>query len=232
MKNLVNPVPMIGRRFHRLLVLSRAPSKQSGSSRASRWLCRCDCGTEKVIGAHELRREATRSCGCLMREAAKKTCIDRTKHGMSQSSTYRVWANVIARCTNPNERSYPNYGGRGIKICDRWLQSFEFFLEDMGERPARLTLDRKNNDGDYELGNCRWATRAEQNRNKRTNVWVMLGVKRVCFSDACKMLGVERTNAATLRAYHSFTAQQTIDFYITQYRDHAARLAAAFEQVA
>jgi len=138
------------------------PIKFSGPdkrSRSSLWLCKCDCGNEIITRRSRLINRETTSCGCL-----------RIKHGHNmnnKSSTYNSWASMKQRCKNKNIREYNYYGGRGIKVCDRWLK-FENFLEDMGEKPEiHLELDRINNDGNYEPGNCRWTTRSEQNRNRR-----------------------------------------------------------------
>jgi hypothetical protein len=119
-------------------------------------LCRCDCGVTKEVSADAIRAGRQRSCGCA-----------RTVHGMSGTPEYRTWANLIDRCTNPCSKSYDRYGGRGIRVCDRWRASFEAFLADVGPRPsAKHSIDRyPDNDGHYEPGNVRWATRTEQQRN-------------------------------------------------------------------
>lgn len=133
-------------------------------------LYRCSCGIEKVISHYDVDRGATRSCGC-MKLASEKVRF--RKHGMSQTSVYQVWFAMIKRCENPSCKDYPNYGGRGIKVCKRW-HSFENFIKDMGPRPEAstpvrrfLTLERKNNDGNYCPSNCKWATYLEQASNTR-----------------------------------------------------------------
>lgn len=131
-------------------------------------LCRCDCGKEKMITIAHLLKRTIKSCGCIRSE---KTIARKTKHGfgggkIKRSKEYESWAAMRKRCNNPNDKAYKNYGGRGIIICNSW-EDFNNFITDMGPRPDGKSLDRVNNDGNYEPSNCRWATRLEQNRNKR-----------------------------------------------------------------
>jgi hypothetical protein len=131
-----------------------------------RWIFRCDCGTEKEMAFGAVRAGAIRSCGCLIGEANRKRLL---KHGYQGSPIYISWQGAKGRCLNPKNKSYPNYGGRGITICDRWKDSFEAFLEDIGEQPAGLSLDRIDVNGNYEPGNCRWATQSQQMVNLRSS---------------------------------------------------------------
>lgn len=124
------------------------------------WLCKCDCGTERVLTASDLR--ANKSCGCWRREF-------RRKHGQSDTPIFNIWKSMRQRCRDPKDKEFKNYGGRGIAVCERWL-SFQNFFDDMGERPPGMSLDRIDNDGNYEPDNCRWATPREQRANQRKSL--------------------------------------------------------------
>src|SRR5262249_16960599 len=127
------------------------------------WSCRCDCGTERIVRGDTLRGGISTSCGCFLPEAAKK---HRTTHGMFGTRVYKIWHGMLQRCTNPNNSGYANYGGRGITVCEEWL-SFENFYADVGDPPPGLSLDRTNNNGNYEPTNWGWATPLMQTRNRR-----------------------------------------------------------------
>jgi hypothetical protein len=158
-------VEMTGRRFGRLVVVRLL--ERRGKS-AYFWECRCDCGIVKGFDGHSLRRGHVQSCGCLKRD------LDRMKmvtHGDSRAGRvtpeYRAWRGMKSRCYRTTIKCYPYYGGRGIRVCDRWLTSFENFLADMGRRPSsQHSLERKDPDGHYEPSNCKWATKEEQMKNR------------------------------------------------------------------
>ena len=145
-----------GDKYGRLTIVEEKPSVNGRRYVTTK----CDCGNQKNIRLDSLRQGKTTSCGCYNKES-KRT------HGLSYHSLYASYNQMKSRCYNPNRKKYKDYGGRGIKVCDRWLNSFENFLQDMGERPKGKTLDRINNDGNYEPNNCRWATIVEQRINQR-----------------------------------------------------------------
>ena len=153
-----------GQTFGRLIVVRREGVCKSGDVK---WQCRCVCGGQASASGYALRKGNTQSCGCLQKEVTvKRSTIHGHTTGGSCSRTYNSWGNMLDRCSNPKSKDWANYGGRGIKVCEHW-QDFKNFLVDMDERPVNKTLDRKNNEGNYELSNCRWATRSEQARNRR-----------------------------------------------------------------
>lgn len=175
---------LTGVRFGRLVPIAFDGYKKSHAQ----WRCRCDCGTEKTIGASNLMLGRTESCGCLQRERA---AAGARKHGRSTHPIYHSWWGMRARCYNKSYDHWSDYGGRGIKVCPRWRDSFENFLADMGASWAPgLSVDRINNDGDYSPENCRWATRSEQVRNTRRTRMVTIDGVRDCISAHAERLGV------------------------------------------
>lgn len=169
---------LAGMRFARWHVIERSGYNQRGRPF---WKCQCDCGTVRRVNEDNLTQGITTSCGCLRVE---RTVVTKTKHGhaggVHQKSTkeYLTWSGMRRRCTCKTSQDYDRYGGRGISVCDRWLNSFQNFFDDMGFAPSpKHSIDRINNDGNYEPGNCRWATPKEQGRNTRKNRFITFNGK-------------------------------------------------------
>lgn len=153
-----------------------------GGKRIIQWNCLCSCGSRRLVNAPSLKSGNTRSCGCLQREIAARV---NTTHGYcigQKTRTYRCWRNMINRCENPNVPGFRDYGGRGIKVCRRW-HVFENFIADMGECPPALELERRDNDLGYERGNVRWATKADNCRNRRSNVNLTIDGETLCATE-------------------------------------------------
>lgn len=200
-------IDLTGQRFGRLLVLCKGEPRKNGGSN---WHCICDCGANVVaIGSH-LRRGVVRSCGCLAREWSSHMGSDPefvsrrsetiTKHGHKSGRKptveYRTWLGMKRRCSDTKSKDYPNWGGRGIKVCTRWNESFEAFLSDMGLRPSdKHSIDRIDSNGNYEPSNCRWATLAEQgSENRRGLVSVCIDGKHYSsLKEACNAYGMPYT---------------------------------------
>lgn len=184
------PKDLSGMKFGRLKVLRRSSLKKG---KEVWWVCECECGATKTTCTHSLNAGNTRSCGCLQMDSV-------TKHGHTLngvfSRTYKTWAGMVSRCTSPADSGYSNYGGRGILVCERWLD-FRSFLEDMGERPPNTSLDRKENSKGYSKENCRWATPKQQGRNRSDNRWVTIGNRTLCVAEWLEVTGLSRTRFLT-----------------------------------
>ena len=169
---------MIGARFGILTVMAIEPTRGDGPV----YVCRCDCGSEYRSEGYRVRKGSVKSCG---RCGFKGQRGLYKKHGHHNTPTYGSWKGMKARCDNPNDPYFHKYGGRGIGYCMRW-SAFDAFLADMGERPDGMTLDRKDNDKDYEPGNCRWATTTQQNRNRQDTLRITIGKETLSLADWCE----------------------------------------------
>ncbi len=168
-----------GKKFGRYTVISFSVTR----NRTALWSCRCDCGNEKIVAGSSLRTGAIISCGCYNKEVV-------TKHGKYGSNSYVTWIAMKSRCLNANHVAYHRYGGRGIKICDRWLNSFSSFLEDMGDRPKGMSIERIKNDLGYFKDNCRWATPKDQTNNMVSNRILSYNGKAMSISLWAKETGI------------------------------------------
>jgi hypothetical protein len=168
-------------------------TKQVGKDRWGEyiWEAVCDCGTTKNYKAKSARQGRTSSCGCLRKEKNNNTRHGCSKHG-HVTKTYATWQRMIRRCCSQKDKRWKDYGGRGISVCDRWADSFENFLKDMGEAPDGHSIDRIDNNGNYEPSNCRWATNKEQTRNKRTNVLITYQGRTQCVAAWAEEWGINR----------------------------------------
>lgn len=180
---------LTGYKYGRLVVVGFSHKNKHGQPC---WSCVCQCGGTSTPAAQDLRRGSTKSCGCQIKLSLvlANTTHGHTKDGKA-SPENTAWQSMRARCSNPNRKDYARYGGRGVAVCDRWRESFENFLVDMGPKPTpQHSLDRINVNGNYEPGNCRWATMEEQARNKRTNVIVEWNGKKKTVVEWAEQVGV------------------------------------------
>ena len=183
-------IDLTGRIFENLTVLRRAPSlKRANGGPLVRWVCRCACGQEVVVRTDKLRSGKRKACGVNGHFFRIRSEDHRDEW---KSPERRSWDAMWKRCTKDGHKNFNNYGGRGIKVCDDW-KNFYVFLFDMGPRPSLdYSIERIDVNGDYEPGNCKWATKAEQDRNKRNNVYVEYEGERVLLMDVVAKLGVDR----------------------------------------
>lgn len=176
---------MRGLRFSKLLVVARAGRLNDGTAV---WTCKCDCGAQKDIPGNKLRAGLYKSCGCSSPRFTKEAL---TTHGMSRTRTYRIWQGMKRRCSAfSGKKELANYFNRGIRVCDRW-HDFNNFLEDMGQAPDGLSIDRINVNGNYEPANCRWATATEQANNTTVNVIVSYSGEKLTLSQLARKLDIK-----------------------------------------
>lgn len=193
---------LAGERFGKLVALRRLEHQSS----ISFWLCQCDCGETTTVRLGNLRNGHTTSCGCIKLEMEHGLRHGHDRAG-KRTRTLRCWAGAKTRCFNPKNPSYPRWGGRGITMCDEWRNSFAAFLRDMGECPEGKSLDRIDNNGNYEPENCRWSTLDEQARNKRNNIWVDLNGQKVTLKDFARAKQINYYSLHKLMNYHNQPAE-------------------------
>jgi len=180
-------IDIVGMKYNKLTVISFDGRR----GKQSFWVCKCDCGNETIVNGAKLKNGHTKSCGCFLIERRGKS--SRT-HGKSHTPEHNVWLTMTQRCYNKNNPSYPDYGGRGIVMCDRWLgdKGFSNFLIDMGSRPSKNhTIERMDNNKIYSPDNCFWDTRYNQNRNKRSNHWLTVNGRKRLLVDWGNDIGVK-----------------------------------------
>ena len=206
-------IDLTNSRFGRMLVIKENGKDRHGSIL---WECKCDCGTVKTIKGDWLKRGAVKSCGCYNRE---QTIKRNYKHGHNTrkktTSEYIAWNNMIARCENPNDPRYNTYGKRGVVVCEGWRNSFKSFLEHIGARPSKkLSVDRIDNDGNYEPGNVRWGISEQQFRNKTNNHWIEYNGVKMILQDWAKKLKTDYRHIIRMLKKKSFG--EVYEFYFAK----------------
>ncbi len=201
---------LTAQRFGRWKVLKLTRTIQRSLYKEAVWLCKCDCGTEREVRTRLLLkgRGGSTSCGCARTETIRALQPRRT-HGKSKHPLYKIWKTMRQRCNNPRSRKYPIYGGRGIKICSRW-DSFEAFLEDMEKGwSVGLQIDRINNNGNYEPGNCKWSTPQEQSNNTRSNILLKIEERSMTLAEASRQYGI-KPGTIRYRLRHGWSIKQAL----------------------
>lgn len=200
---------LTGRKFFRLKVKGFAGLR--GKRKKPQWHCECECGSLTVVQSDNLLSGHTQSCGCYSQEVR---VASRTSHGYSRNRKptpeYKSWLGLVARCNNPNSGGYESWGGRGIKVCERWMK-FESFIADMGQMPGKgYSIERIDNNGNYSPDNCKWATRAEQCRNRRSNIIIEYRGERKVLKDWCSILGLKYHTVFARIRYYGWTVERAL----------------------
>lgn len=194
---MVAVTDMTGKTIGRLTVISRYLGERPDNSTSAFWNCKCLCGNHTIVSGTQLRTERTKSCGCLVIEGAKKRFLKhghkRGKRNGGYTATYTAYSHMMYRCYNSNDKYFYNYGGRGISVCERWKNNFNNFLTDMGEKPENTELDRIDNNGNYEPGNCRWTTKTQNLRNTRANAYIEYNGRNLCVAEWSDITGLSQS---------------------------------------
>ena len=196
----------VGQKYN-FLTLVKFSHRENGTNF---WIARCDCRTEKAFSVYDIYSGHTKSCGCFK---IKKMSDSHRTHGMTETREYRIWCSMRNRCNNKNNKKYKYYGARGIKVCDRWLESFENFFADMGNCPEGFSIERKNNDGNYEPLNCKWASDMEQGKNKRGIRKVILNGIEIPKVEAERILGICHDSIGQKSRNSGMTIQEATDYF-------------------
>ena len=208
---MATKIDMTGQRWGRLVVLEEVDSVNG----MTRWLCQCDCGEKTIVYGGNLRRGYTQSCGCYRHECENARAEANRTHGSEPRRLYRIWGDMKNRCRNPKNSHYLNYGGRGIAVCEEWLEypAFRDWAIANGYQ-ENLSIDRIDVNGNYTPDNCRWISMTEQNRNKRTTNWIVHNGKRMCLDVACREAGINCGTVRSRAKYSGISCQEAFDFYI------------------
>lgn len=201
------PFDLAGQRFGRLTVIKESGVRTIYGKKCRFWLCMCDCGNETTVSTHDIRRGSTQSCGCLHNEKSRTNPI---RHGMRHHPIYSVWLGIKDRCGNPNNAKFRYYGGAGITVCKRWVDSFAAFYEDMGPTYApSLTLERIDGSLGYDKSNCRWATWTAQARNTSRNHRLTFRDETLCVAEWAERLGIH-PDILYRRLYRGWSTERTL----------------------
>ena len=212
-------IDLTGKRFGNYTVLRRVPSTNNNV----KYLCHCDCGTEKIVYASSLRSGKVVSCGC----HKNNQCGDNfRKHALRRSTLYGVWSSMKGRCLNPNNQKYSIYGGRGIKVCDEWRNDFKAFYDwayangyDENAPKGQCTIDRINVDGNYEPSNCRWVTAKQQSNNVRCNVYITYKGETLTLTEMAERYKISPTQLGK-RIKRGWTVEDAIEIPIDKHNKY------------
>ena len=202
----------IGQHFGRWTVISLAEKDHNGTICYN---CLCECGTNKIVRKDGLKGGRSQSCGCLEKDIKRDM---KTTHNLSRTKIYQTWQSMKDRCSNPHHLAYKYYGGRGITVCERWKNSFVDFLEDVGDKPSpKHSIDRIDNNGNYEPGNVKWSTRTEQQNNSRSSVFITFNDISDTISGWARRTGISR-NAINGRIIHGWPIEKALTEPLTPSR--------------